>query len=187
MIDIPEIYADYKFLPLLKKNIHIKEARLYLKKLNIVKDREGRINLNSLKALGQKTVKSHNEGEDKTKGARNINLQIDSMKLKIGKVIFTDYSMDDGPPYVEEIDLDIEETFEDITNPDALVKAIIFKALVRTNLEHLAIVGLRNIAGDTLTSTIGAAAEAVEITGDTLKKATEKVRSIINLPFGTKE
>lgn len=186
MIDIHEIYADYEFLPLLKKNIHIKEARLYLKELNIVRDREGRINLNSLKALRRKIVKFQEEGKAQTKGKRNINLQIDLLKLKIGKVSFTDYSQGDNPS-VREMNVDLEETFENITNPNVLIRSIVFKALMSTGLEHLAILGLRNIADDTLTSTIGVAAKVVGVAGDTLKKTTEGVRSIIKLPFGTKE
>ena len=113
-------------------------------------------------------------------------MQIDLIKLKIGKVIFTNYSKGDRPS-VKEMDLNIEETFEDITSPSALVKAIVFKASVHTDLEDLAVLGLRNIAGDTLSSTIGVAAEAVGVVGDTLNKTTEKVRDIIELPLGTNE
>ena len=163
MMDIHEIYADYEFLPLLNKTIHIKESRLYLKELNIVKDREGRININSLKSLRKKIIKSQEKGKAQAKGARNINLQIDLMKLKIGKVIFTDYSQGDNPS-VKEMNVDLEETFEDVTNPNALIRSIVLKALMSTGLEHLAILGLRNITEETL----------------------GEVHNIIKLPFGTK-
>ena len=63
-------------------------------------------------------------------------LQIDLLDMKIGKVIYKDYSK--GTPPKEKIfNVNIEERYENITDPQSFVRLIILKALKNTTIASL--------------------------------------------------
>jgi len=193
MVDLPEIYVNYDLGAILKKKAHLEEVRLNLKEFVVVKNGKGEINLDSLKVVQAKREDKRPSKVEKEK-AKGLSFQIDKLQLKIGKVIYKDYSKG-VPPKVREFNLNIDESYENITDPNALVMLIVFKALTNTTIGSLANfdIGsltegvLEGIKGTTAmaTETVGKTADVVkdvgESTADTLKKSAEEFKKI--LPF----
>jgi len=132
MIDMPEIYVDYDLRAIIKGEIHLKEARIYLKEFIVVKNRKGDLNLSAFKSV--KKTRRPKKIEKKGKAPK---LQIDLLELKVGKVIYKDYS-GGGAPTVKEFNVNIHEKFRNIDDPDKFVNLVIAKALSKTSIARLA-------------------------------------------------
>jgi len=195
MADVPELYVNYDLGAFFKKKVHLNELKLNLKELIVVKNKKGELNLNSLKVVKKKK-------ETAGKDAKKTHFQIDALELKIGRVIYKDYSTG-GAPKVREFNVDVEERYENITDPRALGKLIIFRALVNTTISSLANFDLGplkeglnrtlNKATKIVQGTAGKALEAGKEIGvkaeESAMEAAEKVKGIIGslLPFGKEE
>lgn len=165
MLDMPEIYVDYHLLPIFKGKVHLQEMRIYLKEFVVVKNKNGEVNLDSLKVVeDQKEKKARKKPKTKTKGkGKTPDIQIDLLKLKIGKVLYKDYSKGTDP-VVKEYDIGIDERYENITNLSTLISLILVKSLAGTNIARLTKIDLKGLQGsisDTLDSATKAASETV--------------------------
>jgi hypothetical protein len=208
MIDFPEIYVDYNLGAFMKGKTHLEEVRLHLKEFIVVKNEAGELNLNSLKVV--KAAEDEKGGEEETKkgdGAKEKtkmpDIQIDLLALKIDRVIYKDYSKG-GSPKVKEYNVNIDERYVDITDPQSLGRLIIVKALKNTTIARLANFdigtlqkGLAETVRKTAAKAMETQAKAVEAghdlieekTSETAKEAIEKASDAIKkfLPFGNKE
>jgi hypothetical protein len=208
MIDFPEIYVDYNLGAFMKGKTHLEEVRLHLKEFIVVKNEAGELNLNSLKVV--KAAEDEKGGEEETKkgdGAKEKtkmpDIQIDLLALKIDRVIYKDYSKG-GSPKVKEYNVNIDERYVDITDPQSLGRLIIVKALKNTTIARLANFdigtlqkGLAETVRKTAAKAMETQAKAVEAghdlieekTSETAKEAIEKAADTIKkfLPFGNKE
>ncbi len=193
MLDAPEIYVNYDLGSLLKGHPHLEEVRLNLEQLTVVRNRQGELNLNSLRSVKEtKKAASPQTPPSEKKPAETPSIQIDVLNLDIGKVVYKDYTA--GPtPSVREFNLGVHERFEHITNPSVLGSLIVSRALTRTALANLGdlrsfqsdLVGalkqqtgsLNAIAGDALSTVdgtvhgaTGAAEQAVKGASDVLRR-----------------
>lgn len=194
MLDMPEIYVNYDLPAIIKGKVHLKEMRINLKEFTVVKNEKGELNLDSLKVV--QAQKEGKKPEEKEKG-KAPEMQIDSLELKIGKVIYKDYSKG-GTPSIKEFNINLDERYENITNPYSLVSLIVVRALMGTTIASLTdfdLGGLKGTVSDTLasaqqlaTEAAAKAQEAVKETTqkaqETLKKTTEDLKQKIKLPFG---
>jgi len=132
MIDLPEIYVHYDIGALLRGRVHLPEVRLNLKEFVVVKSRDGRLNLDALKVVQD----SKGQAKPAASTSKPGQMQIDLLTLKIGKVIYKDYSL--GPtPVVKEFALNLDERYEGITNPTVLAGLIVSRALMNTTIASL--------------------------------------------------
>ncbi len=191
MVDIPEIYFDYDLIAILKNDIHFNEVRIDLREMVVVKKKDGEMNLDSLKVVKSvetedKTVK----GED-TKEKKKTNFRIDHLKLKIGRVIYKDYSVG-SKPSIKEYNLNIDDSYDNITDPQALARLILVRALINTNIANFKIKNLQGLTADTLNMTIGELEGGVKQgvgVGETISEGvkditgttTEAIKNIFNL------
>jgi hypothetical protein len=160
MLDMPEIHVIYDLGSLSKGKMHLKELRLNLKEFVVVKNQKGAVNLNSLKALQLK------------KGGQMPEIRIDTLELNIGKVVYKDFSQG-GAPLVKEFNLNINESFKDLTNPYTLVSIIVAKALMNTTVSELAKFDLGPFEAE-LKNTINKAARLIqESAGKTVQTVGE--------------
>ena len=130
-------------------------------------------------------------------------IQIDLLALKIDRVIYKDYSKG-GSPKVKEFNVNIDERYVDITDPQSLGRLIIVKALKNTTIASLANFdigklqkGLTETVRKTTEKALETQAKAVEAgknlieekTTETTKDAVEKASDTLKkfLPFGDKE
>ena len=172
MADIPEIYVAYDLGAFFKKQVHLRNLKLDLKELVVVQNASRLVNINSLKTLMPK---------QSAEPAPEV--KIDELSLRIGKVIYKDYSS--GKPVVQEFNLNINEHYKNITDPKALVSTILSRALMNIAIPNINMQDLKKTAvesakslvtgtvgetGSAVKDTAGAAKEAVKETTDSLKQ-----------------
>ena len=201
MIDLPEIYVDYNLGAFIAGKAHLEEIRLNLKEFIVVKNEAGELNLDSLKVVKEEAAEEEKDDGKKEK-TKMPELQIDVLELKIDKVTYKDYSKG-TPPKVKEYNVNIDERYENITDPKSFVRLIVLKALKNTTIASLAnfdIGKLQKGVTETVKKTAEMALEtpgkAVEVGKDggekvketakeTVEKAADAIKKI--LPFGKKE
>lgn len=136
MVDIPEVYVEYNLAELIKGKAHLKEVRFQLSQLTVVKNKDGKLNLDALTALKPP------EG-----GGKPPELAIDDLTVKIGRVSYKDYTQEPYPS-VKEFDVNIDEHYTDIKNPVDLVKLVVVRALTKTSIANLADLDLKSLKAD---------------------------------------
>lgn len=199
MMDLPEIYVDYNLGAFMKGKTHLEEVRLNLKEFSVVKNEAGGLNLDSLKVVEAAEEEEEVIDEDKREGSKMPGLQIDVLELKIDKVVYKDYSKG-TPPKVKEYNVNINERFENITDPQSFGRLIILKALKNTAIASLANFdigklqkGLTETVRKTAEKTLETPGKAVEVgkeagekvketAKETVEKAADTIKKI--LPFG---
>jgi hypothetical protein len=179
MLDMPEIYVDYNLPSVFKGKIHLEEMRIDLKEFMVVKNEAGELNLDSLKVVkAQKEGKA--EEKKKTRG-QAPGIRIDSLDLKIGKVVYKDYSKG-GEPVVKEINVNINERYKDIDNAYELVSLILVRSLVSARITNLVKIDMRKLQAsisDTLSTATKVASEAAAQAEQKLREGAEKSREAV--------
>jgi len=104
---MPEIYVDYDLPAIFKGKVHLEEMRLNMNEFVVVKNEKGELNLDALKVV--QAQKEGKKPEAKAKeGGKIPEIQIDTLKLKVGKVVYKDYS-GGGNPTVREFKVNLDE------------------------------------------------------------------------------
>lgn len=203
MMDLPEIYVDYNLGAIMGGKAHLEEVRLNLREFIVVKNANGQLNLDSLRVVEETEDEGVKKDDGKKEKTEMPDIQIDLLALKIDRVIYKDYSKGSSPK-VKEFNVNIDERYENITDPQSFVRLIIVKALKNTTIASLAnfdIGKLQKGLTETVRKTTEKALEtqinAVEAgknlieekTTETTKDAVEKASDTIKkfLPFGNKE
>jgi hypothetical protein len=156
MVDMPELVVAYRLGPLFARRLHLKTLRLHLKEIAVIRDRQGRLNLEAIQAV-QGALRSNAEqgsagvagttpsgtstsadGASRPfrKAPQPLAVQIDELDLRIGRVVYKDYSRS-GSPLVQEFSLNLHERHRHITHPAGLAALIVSKALVHTTIGRL--------------------------------------------------
>lgn len=184
MIEMPELYVDYDLGAMFKKNVHLSELRINLKEFVVVRNKDGSLNLDSLKVVKETKQESAQPDKKVKKAKPDGSFQIDVMSLKIDKVIFKDYSVGDKPK-ITEYPVKINEKFTNINDPKKVANVIIVKAIMNTAIGRLTsfdVNALAASASDTLkgaTKIIGSTAGAAVDTGKkAAKTATETTKQV---------
>jgi hypothetical protein len=160
MLDMPKIFVDYDLPAILGGKVHLTDVNIDLKEFVVVKNSDGRLNLDSLNVV--KAQKSGGSPAQTSKG-KAPQIKIDNLELKIGKVVYKDYSAG-ASPSVKEFSINLNEKYSDITDPYSLVSIIVVKALMNTTIAGLAnfdLSGLKGSIGPALAGAQKAASEAV--------------------------
>jgi uncharacterized protein involved in outer membrane biogenesis len=148
LVDMPEISVDYDLSALLKKNLHFKKLVIDLKEVGIYKNKDGKLNVDSLKIVeqGQKPTKG---AEEKEEPSEPMPMQIDVLTLKMGKVVYKDLSAGEKPS-VEVFDIGISKTYENITSAQKLATLILAEPMKKTAIKGAKIYGVTAILGTAL-------------------------------------
>ncbi|MFH1622048.1 MAG: AsmA family protein [Candidatus Omnitrophota bacterium] len=195
MLDMPEIYIDYDLGAFLQKKVHLEQIRLNMNELMVVKNKDGKLNLDSLKVVQSKKKPTEEQKKEK---AQLPQIQIDKLRLTVGKVVYKDYSVSSSEPSVKEFNVNLDEQFENITDPYALTSLIVVKALAKTSIASLANFNLSDLqknVTDMAQKAASAAKESVEKIGADAQKAVGEVTKSLEetgkgltetfkLPFG---
>jgi hypothetical protein len=196
MLNMPEIYVDYDLPAIIRGKIHLPEVRINMQEFVVVKNADGKLNLDALNVVKEQKGEKPAKPAEKGKAPE---IQIDELQLTIGKVIYKDYSKG-GEPQVQEFNIALNEKYQNIDDPTKLVSLIVVKALMNTSIARLTnfdLNGLQGTIGDTLQSAqkvVGQATEAAgkvtqqaqEAAKETTKAVEEATKGIKDL-FGTKE
>ncbi len=127
MFFLPEVRVDADLGSIISGKPHLKEVYLHVGELVIEKNKEGKLNLSELKP--SKTKQKTTDSKPTPK------IQIDSLRLKIDKVLYKDFSK--PIPLVKEFNLQIDETFRDVQDVRAITPIIIGHVLRNSVLSGL--------------------------------------------------
>lgn len=178
MVDMPEVYVDYDLPAILGGKIHLRELRIHLKEFLVVKNNKGQLNLDSLK-VARGPAKGGAPSEAGAGGVPKI--QIDKLRLKIGKAVYKDYSAG-AAPSVREFNVNIDEQYTDITDPYMLVSLIAFKAISNTTISSLTNFDMSGMRGN-ISGVLGSAkqmtGQATAVAQDTIKKAQQQTKDVV--------
>lgn len=169
MADLPEIYASYDLGGFFKGKVHLGDLRINLKQLVVVTNEKGEANIKSLNAFLPKG------------SGKPPQVQIDNLNLKIGKVVYKNYWL--GKAEEREFDININEDFKNITDPNALVGLILVRALSGTDIAGLANINLSGLRDEVSKEVTGqletVTGQLKEKAQETLNKAEEGLKSIL--------
>ena len=116
-------------------------------------------------------------GKPDVKG-RRVNLQIDKLYLTVGRVVFKDYSHGGAEPMVQVFDINLQDRlFQNVTDPSAVVRLVMFESLARTTLNRLANLDVslfKDGAAGALSGGLGAVTEGA----DTMEATAKKIASL---------
>lgn len=157
-VEMPELTVDYDTGSLLSDTPHLKNLVVDLKRIVIVRSKDG--NSNAMKLKG--AVSSGKEGTAKPK----IHYKIDTFRLKIGTVELKDYKT--GNPMEKTVALNSDETYHNFTDATDINRIVLLTVLKNAKLPFIGI-DAKDIAGSlgNITNTAG---EAVKGVADTLGK-----------------
>lgn len=177
MLDMPEIYVDYDLPSIMGGRIHLAKLRIDLKEFLVVKNEKGGLNLNALKVVqAQKESKSpHKNGK-----AKAPKIQIDTLELKIGRVLYKDYS-GGGAPSVREFNININERYSNVKDAYSLVSLIVTRSLANTNIASLTSFDLHGLER-TISDTLGTAQKVAVETVTKAKTVVEQAAQVVAKP-----
>ncbi|MBI4398606.1 MAG: AsmA family protein [Candidatus Omnitrophica bacterium] len=136
MCDVPEIFLDLEAGDLLKRKIHVEQMNLYLKELIVVKNAEGQVNINALKPARKEKAEEPGKPAPAPKKSPFL-LQIDSLHLKVDRVVYKDYSVPGTAPSEKIFHVRIDQNYENVNDLKTLVGLIVVKSLTKTSLDRL--------------------------------------------------
>ena len=179
MLDMPEIFVDYDLPAIIKGKIHLNEVRINLKEFVVVKNADGDLNLNALKPVQKeaRAVKPVPAKKAPVKKGKAPQIQIDKLQLKISKAIYKDYSKG-GKPEVKEFNVNIDQAYTNIDDPNKLVALIVTKTLMHTTIANLANFDLKALEG-TLGDTLKGAGKIISETTETVAKTTQQAEEAV--------
>ncbi len=136
MVDVPQIFIDFDPAALFRGRAHFEEVRLDLKQLTVIKNKDGKLNVEAVKPSDKDKKQSH-EKANAASGGKAPKLHIDKLVLSIGQVVYKDYSVG-GEPQVQSFDINIKDReYANIDDPAQVVNLVMFEALTRTSLSRL--------------------------------------------------
>jgi len=195
MIDVPKFLVDVELASLFKPRKHVETLELNLHELMVERNKERKLNIDALTALGQKKQEGKKPVEEKEgKQQKQVpQVTIDKLILKIGTVTYKDYSLA-GTPLTKTFNIEINEVYRDVTDLNALVKLIIVRALENTGIAQLAdfdLGSLKGDVGDILKTGVSGVTEAGQkelptTTGEATKKLEEGATKNLEKQFKLK-
>ncbi|MDD5644716.1 MAG: AsmA family protein [bacterium] len=174
MFDFPEIYVDCDVKAIMEKHVHLEDMTIHLRELSVVKNSKGELNLNALKAVareGEKPAEEKKAPAKEAKETKPMTWQIDKLHLKIEKAVYKDYSKGKTPE-VYSFDINIDEQFENITDPYKLVVLLVTRTLAKTTIAQLANFNLKALEGSVSGIVAGVQEQATQAV-DQLKKIAD--------------
>ena len=156
MIDIPAISVGYDLPALLKGDLHLPLLVLDLKEMIVVKNKEGKLNVDALK------VAQKGKDQQEQKPAKAMPLRIDVATLNLGKVIVKDYTKGERPQ-VQSYDIGVHnKTFRDIKSAEQFAALVMVQAMGPTALKNAAIYSAASFLGVAILP-LGAAAAVYNV------------------------
>jgi uncharacterized protein involved in outer membrane biogenesis len=141
LADIPRMSVSWDLPALISGKIHLRQLELVIKEIGMVKNKEGKLNVDSLKIAAEKS------GEKKNKEpAKQLAMRIDIVNLGMGRVVSRDYSVI-GQPVVKVYDINLKKSYKNIASAQQLAALIITEPLKTAGIEGLKVYGVSMLAG----------------------------------------
>ena len=166
LVDLPEVYADYELKEMLADKVHLTELRINMAEVHVVKNKDGKLNLEALVPPSKEEPKREEE-------RKSGEFLIDRAVLSIGRVRYTD--MTTTPPKVYDFQINLkDEELRNIRSIDDLRGLVMKILLQKLMLIDVLAQELANV-GRMLTHSMG---EIVKGLGDVPGKVLETVKDV---------
>jgi uncharacterized protein involved in outer membrane biogenesis len=142
LVDIGKISVALDAAALLTGKLHLRNAEFDLKEMTMETNKEGKLNVDSLKIAKQSAPK----GKQPAGPAKQMPFQIDELKLGIGKLVMKDYSVP-GVPAIKVNDIHINKIYKNITSAQQLVVLILSEPMKSAGVKGSAIYGVAMMTG----------------------------------------
>ena len=200
LVDIPKIFVGYNFSDILKGKVHLVNLEFSMKQFTVVKNEKGELNLDRLKAL-QGTQKDQAKTGKPTGqlAEKGMPIQIDKMRLRIGKVVYVDYSggkpnspsgdsrvnwaspgnlqseenRGQGKPTSKEFLINLDQSFQNITDLNSVVRLIVLKAMMSSGIANLVNFDVQGLAGTLMDTSTQLAMQVAGKGLETLKRVAQ--------------
>ena len=139
LVDLPKIYVKYDLGALFKQKLHLVNAEVELKEMGLEKNKDGKLNVDELKVAKQ-------EQKKETKPSKQMAMQIDTLKLGMGKIVVKDYSAG-GEPSVKAYDVNLHKNYKNITSAQQLAALILAEPMKSAGIQGAKIYGVAILAG----------------------------------------
>jgi len=137
LVDISKIRVDCDLGALFKKKLHLKVAEFELKEMILVKNKDGVLNVDALKVT--------KETGKKEEPKEAMPMQIDELRLSIGRIILKDYS---GPkPIIEVHDINAKKISRNITSAHQLVMLVLMEGMKSAGIKGAQMYAVSALAG----------------------------------------
>lgn len=140
LADIPRMNITCNLGALITSKIHIKQLGLEIHQIGMVKNKDGKLNVDSLKIADDKTEIK------KKKPAKELAIQIDAAILNMGRVVSKDYTAG-SQPIVKVYDLNLNKSYNNITSMQQLAALIISEPLKAAGIHGLKVYGASMLFG----------------------------------------
>lgn len=165
LLDIPEVRADYDLALLLRKKVHLYLLLINLKEARIFRNKDGRLNVDSLKVARKEETPAGAGTEKKM-------LQVDTFLLSLGKVVYEDSTKPKGLD-LQVFNINIKnKTYRNITSARHLVVLVLIESMKGTAVKDAVIYGVGSLLGAGLLP-VGVAQGILERITEGLKDAGE--------------
>ena len=126
-IDAPEISVGYVLKSFFAGRADFTEVRLNVKELNVVENREGKLNVEAWGRDRKETGKGRGGkgGGGESEEKKPFEFKVDLLKLRIDRASFTDLASGKTEVY----DLGIDEEFRNVTGLDDIIRVVTVTAL----------------------------------------------------------
>lgn len=142
LLDLPLIDLQYDLSALLAGKLYLPRVRVDLKRLVVIKDKEGKLNVDSLK-VSQKPE----EAKEKERPQKAMPFRIDYLFLNIGQVVYKDFSQG-AKPVVQVYEVNIKnKQYRNLTSAQQFVALVLVESLQHTAIKGAKIYGLAALTG----------------------------------------
>ena len=134
LVSCPQIKVIFKRASLFKKTPHFLLVDIELKDMVITKNKEGKLNVDSLKIVQQ------------SKSSPSAPMQIDRLNLSIGKSVYMDYSTS-GPPSVRAYNVNSRKSYKSVPSAEQLGLLVLAAPMKAAAIKDAEIYGVAAVAG----------------------------------------
>jgi hypothetical protein len=142
IIDLPKVVVSCDLLSLLKGKLHLPLVEVELKELGLVKNTQGKLNVDALKVSQQQEPRKAQE----KRPSKPLAMQIDQLNLQMGRIVSKDYTVGKEPA-VQVYDINFKKSYQNITSAQQLAVLILAESMKQAGIKGAAIYGVSVLAG----------------------------------------
>ena len=142
LVELPRIHVNYDLFSLLRGKLHLSLVDINLKEMGLERNREGALNVDSLKIAQRQEPK---QGK-KTEAKKAMEIQMDLVNLELGRIVYKDYS-GAAEPTIKVYDINLKKSYKNITSAQQLVALILTEPMKQAGISGAKIYGISALAG----------------------------------------
>ena len=148
MVDLPEVRVDFDTIAFLQGKLHARLVVFNMKEMVVVRNKEGKLNVDSLKIIeDQKAAVEAKKKEKTSEPEKQMGLSIDVLKLNVERVILKDYTKGE-PPAISAFEVALKDKeFKDITSAQQMITLVMFQAMAPTAIQSAAMYAAATVLG----------------------------------------